>query len=203
MPWMSGGKVVEPLLTGSVTETPEGNSVVATVTSIRFGLRHVLVDTGGINQRVALQRRLESLPPVTSVILTHFHWDHCGNLALFPGIPIYAMTEPKWFDRATLGEVQLMPTLVGVHEGDIIEAMARIIAVPGHTANHIAVEVSGETGSIVMAGDAISDIHDAKRGTPHFAFYSEDQAQRQVARLLDRAEWIIPGHGEPFEVSRL
>lgn len=203
MEWNLSGTVVEALLTGSVTETPDGNLVLATVTSIRAGDRHVLVDTGGLNQRLALQRRLAGLPPVTSVILTHFHWDHCANLALFPGRPVYAMTEPRWFDRATLGDVHLIPTLVPVREGDVIEEVAHLLAVPGHTANHMAVEVSGEHGTLIVTGDAVSDQNDARHGTPHFAFYSEVIAREQVTRILKRATWIVPGHGQPFAVADL
>ncbi len=192
--------VVEPLLTGSVTTTADGNLVLATVTSIRSRARHILVDTGGFNQQLALQQRLEPLPPVTSIIVTHFHWDHCANLRLFPGIPVYAMTEPKWFDRATLGDVQLIPTMVSVHEGDTVDGLANIWEVPGHTANHVAVAVLGDHGRVLITGDAISDTTDAAQGAPHLAFYSEMEARRQVGRLLTAADWIIPGHGAPFEV---
>jgi glyoxylase-like metal-dependent hydrolase (beta-lactamase superfamily II) len=199
--WDDGKVVVEQLLTGMVTPTEEGNLVLASVVSIRSPHGHVLVDTGGPNQRLALQARLNSLPEVSAVVLTHFHWDHCANLALFPGQPIYAKVEPKWFDRATLNDVQCIPTIVNVHEGDQIDSWVRILEVPGHTANHIAVEVETRHGVIAITGDAIATAHDAVRGGPELVFFSEDAARIQAARLLKRARWIIPGHDVAFEVG--
>lgn len=193
--------VVEPLLTGSVTETKNGNLVLATVTSIRTGTHHILVDTGGFNQQFALQQRLARLAPVTSLIVTHFHWDHCANVPLFPDVPIYAVTDPEWVDRVTLQEVQRMPNLVSVGEGDVVEGIARIWEVPGHTANHLAVAVRGDGGRVLITGDAIADVADVIRGEPSLIFYSKSQARRHVQRLVADADWIIPGHGDPFEVT--
>lgn len=197
-----GSVVVESLLVGRIETTPHGSLVLSTVTSIRRGPQHVLIDTGGFNQWTALKDRLEELPTVTAIVLTHFHWDHCANVRHFPGIPIYASGRPLAVDRATLTEVLGYPW-IAVREGDVVANVAEIWEVPGHTSNHLAVSVVMDTGRVTVAGDAIATVQDAIEGVPRLVFYSRPRASCSLSRILAQSDWIIPGHGEAFSAKRL
>lgn len=192
--------IVDPLLIGMAQMTENGNLVLGTVTSIRRSQRHILVDTGGFNQWEALRSRLRTLPPVTDIILTHFHWDHCANLRHFPGVPIYASAQPSHTDRATLTDV-LDYSLVRVHEGDRVADLVDIWEVPGHTMNHLAVSLVSRGQRYTVAGDAIATSCDAAGGVPKLVFYSRSVAKRSLVRILHNSDWVIPGHGKPFPVK--
>lgn len=191
---------VEPLLIGSVTPTAAGNLVLATVTSIRTNSHHILVDTGGFNQWLALQDRLAQLPPVTAVVLTHFHWDHCANVRHFSRIPIYASLVPTPVDRATLLDPWHLP-LEAVHEGDVIAPGVTIWEVPGHTDNHLAVAVDTPDGRWTIAGDAWAHREDGSQGRPPLIFGSAAQAAASLERIRRESNWVIPGHDAPFVIS--
>jgi glyoxylase-like metal-dependent hydrolase (beta-lactamase superfamily II) len=197
---ISSDVIVEPLLIGSVQEAKAGRLVLATVTSIRTATRHVLVDTGGFNQWDALRERLQSLPPVTDLVLTHFHWDHCANVRQFARVSIYANPMVGTLDRATLVDVLGVP-MVAVQEGDCVAGVAEIFLVPGHTANHLAVRVATSAGRVTVAGDAVAHIEDARQGCPRLVFHSEELARASLRRILEVSDWVIPGHGNPFAVA--
>ena len=72
------------------------------------GNRHVLVDSGPTSPATAMARHGRTLncsggrtiqeqlsrhristEGIEMLLMTHLHWDHCGNNELFPGVPIY------------------------------------------------------------------------------------------------------------------
>lgn len=77
----------------------------------------------------------------------------------------------------------------------------RVVPTPGHTPGHIALEVDGEDGPYLIAGDARSFQDDATVGLdmpPH-----NEALYRQSRQLLDAFRGIIiPGHDEPFRQDR-
>jgi len=124
----------------------------------------VLVDTGMIDSTPALDaewgpvlRPWPELGPVTAVINTHLHFDHCGGNRRFTGIPIYVqraelaasggpdyLTDWVHFPGATYvetnGDAELFP---GVS----------VLFTPGHSAGHQSVVVETADGRVVLAGD--------------------------------------------------
>ena len=109
---------------------------------------------------------------VTDVIITHMHYDHAGNLELFPNARFHlqdaemefvtgrAMTHAAMRHSFRLDDVLEMVTLVYgdrvvFHAGD--EDIAPGIAVhhvPGHTRGLQSVSVNTARGRVVLASDA-------------------------------------------------
>lgn len=73
----------------------------------------------------------------------------------------------------------------------------RLIPTPGHTPGHVALEVDGEDGAYLVAGDARAFQDEATVGLdmpPHnLAQYQESRRRVDAFRGI-----IIPGHDEPF-----
>jgi N-acyl homoserine lactone hydrolase len=97
---------------------------------------------------------------VTAVANCHLHFDHSGQNALFPGIPIYvqpaelaAAREPDY----TFSEVYdfagaRFEPVAGDHE---IAPGIRIMASPGHSPGHQSLVVDTPGGPVLLAGQAV------------------------------------------------
>jgi len=86
---------------------------------------------------------------ITDILITHHHWDHTngldGLIAAFPGAKVYGPANPK------IGQITQT-----VKEGETVSLPAiatsfRVIAIPGHTLDHIA--YYGDTG--LFCGDTL------------------------------------------------
>ena len=165
------------------------------------GNQAILVDTGIGNRLSAVERKIfdhqegwlpEGLAAlgmepgdVTHVLLSHLHFDHCGQNAVFRHAPHFVQgTElsraqresPElydWFDfmnaRFELldGDTELLPGL-------------SVITTPGHTSGHQSVVVTASDGSSdVLIGDAAY--------TPRV--YQELPAELPDGQAADRGSW--------------
>lgn len=148
---------------------------------LAFAIRHprgiILVDTGvafgndwidehyrPVARPIREALRAASLDPdaVRVVVNTHLHFDHAGQNAAFPRIPIvvqqaeweeaWAPGSPaaQWLDfegaryERVSGDVELAP---GV----------RVLATPGHTPGHQSVTVETDGGLVLIVGQAAQD----------------------------------------------
>jgi len=120
----------------------------------------------------ALKKKGINPESVKMIIQTHLHWDHCGNLNLFPNAQIlvsekelsYAMnplpihyagyeafplgSEPLWL-RA-MSQVKI----IKMKEQEVAPGV-RIIPAPGHTPGGLAVFLETSDGPYVIAGDVV------------------------------------------------
>ena len=139
---------------GFVIHHPEG----AIVVDAGIGDGDEFIDELYAPQTVDIRDSLAScgvdLESVQAVVLTHLHFDHCGQArrlgaptfvqraelqaALVPGY-----TVPEWIPD---GDVRLV-------DGDlVIAAGVRLLATPGHTFGHQSVAVEAEDGRAVIVG---------------------------------------------------
>ncbi|NJD27126.1 MAG: N-acyl homoserine lactonase family protein [Chloroflexi bacterium] len=100
------------------------------------------------------------LGEITAVANCHLHFDHSGQNALFPGVPIYvqpaelaAVREPDY----TLPEVYdfegaRFEQVAGDHE---VAPGIRIFATPGHSPGHQSLVVETPDGPVLLAGQAV------------------------------------------------
>lgn len=152
---------------------------------------------------------------VSHVVLTHFHYDHIGNLDLFPrsrnvtGAAEYAFwtgpigARPLFAPAVEAEEVALVQQ---VHrEGRLLRVPAddpglpgiSFHQVPGHTPGQIVVEVEGAGGRrIILASDASHTYEEFELERPfHIASSLPDMYEglAWLKRAALEAE-VVPGH---------
>lgn len=168
-----------------------GERTASTVVLVRDGDAVIVVDPGMVARRGLILEPLAALgvvpDAVTHVALSHHHPDHTMNVALFPNAEVVDFwaryRDDLWLD----------------HEGDGYHLADRtqLWLTPGHTEEDITL--------LVEADDAVYAMTHLWWGgdrTPEIDPVAWDQAvlERSRARVLDRADIVIPGHGGPFRV---
>jgi glyoxylase-like metal-dependent hydrolase (beta-lactamase superfamily II) len=186
-----------------------GSSVVV----IREGKEILMVDTGFDNEKdVSIQNKsrnwalLQGLfewngirpQEITRVFLTHFHADHFGNLEYFDQAKWYAL-DSALAELNSPSKEQFTP----LKDGDKVLPHTRVIHTPGHTKGHCSLLWSDEQEKIKVAicGDAIINLSWLQSG--HLwkfngDFYDKEVAWESSRRLIQQADILIPGHGQPF-----
>lgn len=167
-----------------------------TITLVNGRLK-IVVDTGGPWNREHIVRRLrsEGLKPsdVDFLVCTHGHSDHVGNLNLFPDATII------------LGWDVCKGDLYGFHDFNRssykIDDEVEVIATPGHTKDDVSVVVRTGRGVYVVAGDLFECAED-QESPELWQRHSQDRAlhERSRKKALELADFIVPGHGDMFEV---
>lgn len=152
---------------------------------------------------------------VEHVIISHMHYDHVGNLDLFPKAVFHiqdeemgyvtgrAMTHKPLRHSFVLSEVvQMVTALYGdrvvFHDGD--EEIFPGISVhhmPGHTRGLQSVKVHTRRGWIVLASDAAHYYESITDGTPflvHENIFLMLEGFRRLRKLAASDDHIVPGH---------
>jgi glyoxylase-like metal-dependent hydrolase (beta-lactamase superfamily II) len=199
------------------------------------GNRTVVVDLG-FTPEVAAKRGREIARPieqglkligvdpasVQDVIVTHFHYDHVGNYALFPNALFHVQDEEM---RVFTGRHLRFRPYKDLVEIDDICAMVRlnyegrvrfvdgekqlfpgisVHRVGGHAPGIQVVRVATPRGYAVVASDAS---HFYRNMEEHIPFYLTHQLPQvhdafdRVYELADRPELVLPGH-DPAVLER-
>ena len=185
-----------------------------------------LVDTGykgGANRILSGLRRLGYSPSdITSILITHHHADHVGNLAelkeltqakviAHPGdvpfisgrMPQPGPANPRWLGKAVAPFRRLWtatPAAVDilVNDGDKLPILggARVLHTPGHTPGSICLFLKQER--IVIAGDVLNNR--LGLGLPSKMFTVDMVQDIQSIARLARLDFDIMcfGHGPPL-----
>ncbi len=153
------------------------------------------------------------------VILTHLHWDHCGNCHLFPNAEFYVQRKElidsidpiprfkKTYEAFNLGVVPPWAQQ-GLKwrflDGDAqITAGVRAVEIPGHSAGIMGVYVETAKGPYFLGSDAVplyDNICEDGTVVPGALCLNMQQAYYstvKINRLLkETGAVLIPGHDE-------
>ena len=156
----------------------------SSATLILAGSRKIVVDTGCEGEGEVITNRLKELglaPEDLDIIVnTHDHPDHSGNNRLF-------------------SRARILSGKGGLEEGDLIAPGVWIMETPGHTADSISV-VCESPRRIVVAGDALPLMGNYLKWVPPRLHVDRGMALRSMARIVEVAEVVVPGHDSPFLV---
>jgi N-acyl homoserine lactone hydrolase len=168
------GKIVEIPYTCYLIEDDEANILVDTSSSVRWRQLHppdlakswpVHMEEDERPDRM-LEKEGFSTKDVDYVVNTHFHYDHCGNNAMFPGAKFLIQEDevshaiyPGWWEASSyvrkVFDVSGLDYRLLRGDAELIPGVT-LIQTPGHTEGHQSVVVELERSkTAVIAGDAI------------------------------------------------
>jgi glyoxylase-like metal-dependent hydrolase (beta-lactamase superfamily II) len=203
--------------------------------ALKSGNRTYVIDSG-FDEAVARQRgrtflkspadglKAIGIEParVEDVIITHMHYDHCGNHDMFPNARYHIQDQEmryctgrhmshafsRWpFDPEDVSAMirRLFAGRVVFHDGDEeIAPGLSVHHVGGHTMGMQIVRVETRRGSVVMASDASHLYANIERGVPYPIAYNVAEVlegYRRAYSLATSREHVIPGH-DPLVASR-
>jgi glyoxylase-like metal-dependent hydrolase (beta-lactamase superfamily II) len=157
------------------------------------------------------------IPPasVRDVIVTHLHYDHCGNHDLFPNARYHLQDDEMAY---ATGRFMCHPMLripfetedvvamvrkvfadrVSFHEGDwAIAPGVTVHRIGGHSKGLQCVRVNTRRGHVVLAADAshlYAHINEGRVFPVTFSVGDVLEGYRTIRRLADSEDHIIPGH---------
>ena len=152
---------------------------------------------------------------VEDVVISHMHYDHAGNLELFPNARFHiqdtelsyvtgrAMTHPRLRHSFALPDVLQMVTMVYgdrvvFHDGEQeIAPGVRAHPMPGHSRGLQSLTVNTARGTVVVASDAAHYYESFEKElvfNTHEDVFKMLEGYRKLRRLAPDDSHIIPGH---------
>jgi glyoxylase-like metal-dependent hydrolase (beta-lactamase superfamily II) len=189
------------LIEGYATKTQTGWRASCSTTLIQTDKHNIIVDPG-INRKLLLEQLSKNnltTDDIDYVYLTHFHIDHVLLCAIFE--------KATFFDGETVYTEDLEEEYAHIIPDTDIE----VIPTPGHAYEHTSLLVNTpENGKVVIAADVFWWTDDEEQNTALDALMNKadpftknlDELIESRKKLLQIADWIIPGHGKMFKVDR-
>jgi glyoxylase-like metal-dependent hydrolase (beta-lactamase superfamily II) len=160
----------------------------------------IIVDPGTNREMLLESLANENLTPsdIDYVILTHTHLDHCLLTGIFENAKVLDNESIySWDSKIT-------------EQNDVLGENIKMIPTPGHDPFHVSILLKNtEKGNVVIAGDVFWWWDDEK-----LTFEEEDlinkedpytknkeQLLNSRKELLEIADYIIPGHGKPYNAK--
>ncbi len=153
---------------------------------------------------------------VQTVILTHAHWDHTGNLDLFPNAQIFMSRNEFDFIASDVSRRPLLAAVMEMADNDFILSRAaagkitlvepgawfrpgiKLHELPGHAPGQLAITIERPQGPIILASDVVHYYEELERDRPFLlltdlvAMYRSLAALRAMAAVPGAV--VVPGH---------
>ena len=191
---------VKVLIPGYAKKIKNGWLASSTVTLIESNQKKIIIDPGCNRKRLLEELSKNNLKTtdIDFVILTHNHTDHILLAGIFENAKVLDDSEIYTNDK----QIE--------HHNKIPETDIEIIKTPGHDMFYCSVLVNDEKlGNVVVGGDLFwwSDGEEQKTDKEslieHKDIYVKNKKQITESRkkILEIADYIIPGHGNMFKVK--
>lgn len=198
---------VKVLIKGHHTKNKENRPKIGSTVTLIKGRNNIIVDTGSFLDKDPLIDALgrEGLTPedIPVVIITHLDLDHIVNTYLFSRAKIVC----KFRGGEYPGQIHF-PSEGCLERTDLlqkglIDEDVELMLTPGHAEDMISVVVNTPEGQVVIAGDAFpsKEWMDFTR-QPSTLVTDVEKFNESRREILDKADYIIPGHGGMFRVKR-
>jgi glyoxylase-like metal-dependent hydrolase (beta-lactamase superfamily II) len=162
--------------------------------------KKILVDPGTNAEQLLNSLNSQDLTPddIDMIFLSHYHPDHFINIRLFPKTDIYDQMT-RWHKDEEYFYKEKLP-------GTDID----ILPTPGHSPEHTSLLVKTEEGIVCIAQDVFwwedgKQKYDNEDDLLNLEdpFVNDKEALLNSRKLvLEKADWIIPGHGKKFRVKK-
>lgn len=153
--------------------------------------------------------------PLSHILITHAHFDHCGNALVLRERGALTAAGPSDAEGIELGDDRTIPYAYGrkfpacaidirVKDGDVIRAAGldfEVIHVPGHSAGCVFYRLVMDGRTLLFTGDVVrvgANCESAKLGWSGGVDYDRDAYMQSLKRIrkLD-ADVILAGHFQP------
>jgi glyoxylase-like metal-dependent hydrolase (beta-lactamase superfamily II) len=177
----------------------EDESYFASPTSylVEAGDKKFLVDPGTNKQALldALKKLQVATDDLSFIYLTHYHPDHFLNIKLFPDLDVYD------------GDIKWSNDKEEFHQGTLHIEGVEILKTPGHSPEHTSLLIDTEEGKVCIAQDVFwwedgkqkSDTEEDLINLEDPFATDMDSLRNSRKLVLEKAKWIIPGHGKKFK----
>ena len=189
---------VKVLIEGYAKKISTGWKANSTVTLIISNGRRMIVDPGCNRNELITSIKKGGLETsdIDYVLLTHNHPDHAFLSSIFENADVV--------DELYIyhGDV------INKHDGTIPDTDVKVIRTPGHKEEHCSFIVPTSEGTYVVAGDVFwwtenqkqeVDVNKPDNDPEHMDLQKLIKSRKKI---LEMADWIIPGHGKMFKVEK-
>lgn len=194
---------VKVLIEGYARVHDDYEDVSPSVVLIENEKHKIIVDPGFNRENLlkALKNENLKIEDIDVVLLTHYHMDH----SLLAGM----------FEKAILldnSDQYLQNGIIKRQEEGMLGEGIEIIQTPGHDLFHCSVVVDTEDmGKIVIAGDVFwwVDGEEPEKDFESLINLEDPYVKNEIdlkesrKKILEIADWIIPGHGKMFKNPRV
>jgi glyoxylase-like metal-dependent hydrolase (beta-lactamase superfamily II) len=195
---------VKVLIEGQfVYDEGRGTKTGCTVTLIKSN-KTILVDTGSFLDKERLLNGLkkEGVMPedIDIVFLTHIHLDHVVNISLFRNSLILCKYRGGEYPGQTHYPKTGRMIRTELLDKTMIAQDVELILTPGHSDDMVSLIVDTPEGKVVIAGDALPSEEWADMELqPSPAVVDVEIFNRSRRKILQVADYIVPGHGKMFK----
>lgn len=187
----------------------EGNKlkICSTVTLIKSD-KNILVDTGGFGIEKELKEKLAEeklkFEDIDIIFITHLHLDHLCNIYLFPNAVIYCKLNGGEYPGQRNFPKEKSLERFELKDGTKIAKDVSVIELPGHSSDLLGLVIETSIGKIVIASDAIASEKNVQMEIkpPKMLLSNEKQYDSSRKKILEIADYIVPGHGAMFKVQK-
>lgn len=191
---------VKVLIEGYAKQLEKGWVASSTVCLITTENKKIITDPGCNREKLlgALAEEGLTTGDIDYVFLSHCHPDHILLAGIFENAKFITFDSTLMYDKDLMLEFNK----------HVLGKDIEIIETPGHVLEHLSLIVNTPNGKIAVAGDVIWWVEGEEQV---FDINQKDQSQAKGMdmdkliesrkRILEIADYVIPGHGKMFKVK--